>query len=116
MDAEFYERKIKEMLHDTKLEGETDHNKDRKTISLIKQLISNTESDLTDKEQDYITEFECKTSTFYGLLKFFQYITHVHFYKIKIKYVDANLDVSDNAISGNEPSSKMLTSQSQIPE
>ena len=29
------------------------------------------------------------------------------------KYVDANLDASDNAISGNEPSSEMLTSQSQ---
>ena len=33
-----------------------------------------------------------------------------------IKYVDANLDAPDNAISGNEPSSEMLTSQSQIPE
>ena len=29
------------------------------------------------------------------------------------KYVDANLDAPDNAISGNEPSSEMLTSQSQ---
>ena len=32
-----------------------------------------------------------------------QCITHVHFYENKEKYVDANLDVSDNAISGNEP-------------
>ena len=32
------------------------------------------------------------------------------------KYVDANLDATDNAISGNEPSSEMLTNQSQIPE
>ena len=30
----------------------------------------------------------------------------------KEKYVDANLDASDNVISGNEPSSEMLTSQS----
>ena len=44
----------------------------------------------------------------------FLYITHVHFYKEK--YVDANLDASDNVISGNEPSSEMLRSQSQIPE
>ena len=36
--------------------------------------------------------------------------------KNKEKYVDANLDASDNAISGNEASSEMLTSQSQIPE
>ena len=50
MDAEFYERKIKEMLHDTTMHEETDHSKDRKTISQIKQLISNTEWDLTDKE------------------------------------------------------------------
>ena len=33
-----------------------------------------------------------------------------------VKYVDANLDAPDNAISGIEPSSEMLTSQSQIPE
>ena len=32
------------------------------------------------------------------------------------KYVDANSDASDNAISDNESSSEMLTSQSQIPE
>ena len=69
MHAEFYERKIKEMLHDTTMYEETDHNKDRKTISLIKQLISNTESDLTDKEQDYLTKFESKMSNFYGLPK-----------------------------------------------
>ena len=29
---------------------------------------------------------------------------------------DANLDTSDNVISGNEPSSEMFTSQSQKPE
>ena len=28
------------------------------------------------------------------------------------KYVDANLDAPDNAISGNKPSSEMFTSQS----
>ena len=28
------------------------------------------------------------------------------------KYVDANLDAPDNAISGNEPSSEILTGQS----
>ena len=32
----------------------------------------------------------------------FQYITHVHFYKIIVKYVDANLDAPDNAISINK--------------
>ena len=42
-----------------------------------------------------------------------QYITHVHFYENKEKYVDANLDASDNAISDKESSSEMLTSQSQ---
>ena len=33
-----------------------------------------------------------------------------------IRYVDANSDASDNALSGNEPSSEMLTRQSQLPE
>ena len=32
------------------------------------------------------------------------------------KYLDANWDAPDNAISGNEPLSEMLTSQSQIQE
>ena len=36
--------------------------------------------------------------------------------KYRKKYVDAILDASDNAISDNESSSEMLTSQSQIPE
>ena len=40
-------------------------------------------------------------------------ITHVHFYK---EYVDANLDASDNVISGSESTSEMLTRQSEIPE
>ena len=34
----------------------------------------------------------------------------------KENYVDAILDASDNAISDNESSSEMLTSQSQISE
>ena len=46
----------------------------------------------------------------------FQYVTHVHFYRIKKNTFDANLDASDNAISDNESSSEMLTSQSQILE
>ena len=33
-----------------------------------------------------------------------------------VKYVDAKLDAPDNAISDNESSSEMLTSQSQISE
>ena len=32
------------------------------------------------------------------------------------KYFNAILDAPDNAILGNEPSSEMLASQSQIPE
>ena len=44
----------------------------------------------------------------------FQYIKHVHFYKNNVKYVDANLDAPDNAISDNESSSEMLARQSQI--
>ena len=43
------------------------------------------------------------------------HITHVHFHK-NVKCVDANLDAPDNAVLGNEPSSEMFTSQSQITE
>ena len=37
-------------------------------------------------------------------------------YITQTKNVNANLDASDNVFSGNEPSSDMLTSQSQKPE
>ena len=33
---------------------------------------------------------------------------------VHLKYVDANLDAPDNTISGNGPSSEILTCQSQI--
>ena len=69
----------------------------------------------TPPETVYIGErFGCHSVLLYICIF---YITHVHFYKnnVNIKYVDANLDARDNVISGNEPSSEMLTSQSQIP-
>ena len=40
-------------------------------------------------------------------------ITYGYFYKMDIYDVDANLDASDNATSGNEPSTEILISQSQ---
>ena len=78
------------MLHGTTMYKETDHNKDRNTISLIKQLISNTESDLTDKEQDYLTKFECKTSTFYGLPKIHKSVTIIK--AIQEQNTEVNID------------------------
>ena len=41
---------------------------------------------------------------------------YVYTSKSFFKNVDANLDAPDNAISDNDSSSVMLTSQSQIPE
>ena len=48
-------------------------------------------------------QFKCK----YGLL-------YSSVYNTSSLHVDANLDAPDNVISGNEPSSEMLTSQNQI--
>ena len=47
----------------------------------------------------------------------FKYIIHVHFYELnKICNINADLDASDHFISGNEPSSEMLTGQNKKTE
>ena len=56
---------------------------------------------LTHVDRSYPTCFD---------ISFFQYITQCTLLFYNEKYVDANLDAPDNVISGNEPSSDMLTS------
>ncbi len=48
---------------------ETQHNMDSKTMCKIKHLIKLRGQNLTKHENEYLTEFEVKTSNLYGLLK-----------------------------------------------
>lgn len=68
MDKSFYKQKISEMLNDSTY-NQIDNSLDKKTMTKIKHLIGNTDSTLTEKEIEYLTKFEMKTSQFYGLPK-----------------------------------------------
>ena len=78
-----------------------------------KQVMPKSEDLSRSLEINAMWTFDTEFPTIFNKACTFQYITHVHFYKI-IKYVDASLDAPDNAISDNESSSEMLPSQSQI--
>ncbi|XP_060085696.1 uncharacterized protein LOC132565106 [Ylistrum balloti] len=69
MDREFYKNKILELLEDVDNYKEIDTNKDETVLKRIGKLIKKYPGQLTDKEQDYLMNFQCKTSNFYGLPK-----------------------------------------------
>ena len=68
MNTEFYKRKILEMLVDESYYSQIQDNCRKETFNKIKNLIG-TNGNLTNKEKDFLLNFECKTSTFYGLPK-----------------------------------------------
>ncbi len=69
MNKPYYQGKILEMLQDTETYSELDENMDRQVINKIKKLTEEYDNCLTDKEKDYLTKFDYKTSQFYGLPK-----------------------------------------------
>jgi hypothetical protein len=69
MDKDYYESKIMEMLGDTETYKEIPNCIDRKTLVKIEALLTKYNSELTEKERDYLINFESKNSQFYGLPK-----------------------------------------------
>ena len=69
MSKDHYKEMILEQLTNTDFYQELSSNEDRKTICKIKRFTSKFAENLTDKEADYLTNFEVKTSNFYGLPK-----------------------------------------------
>ena len=69
MDRDYYEEKILEMLTDSSTYQEIPSNKDKETLAKLHQLICKYASHLTDKEKDFLTKFENRSSLFYGLPK-----------------------------------------------
>ena len=69
MNKTFYKNKILSMLNNEYYQ-KMDQNSDNKTMHKLK-LILEKESKITKHEYDYITNFEFKTSQFYGLPKIY---------------------------------------------
>ena len=69
MDSKYYEEKILEIILDEKTYSEIDEKLDGKILNKIKKLTSDSRNKPSDKEIAYLTNFECKTSQFYGLPK-----------------------------------------------
>ncbi|CAG2213115.1 unnamed protein product [Mytilus edulis] len=69
MDRIYYRDKIQEQLNDKQYYRELNDNMEKKTKRNINKLISKFPHCTTEKEVDYLTKFEVKTSNFYGLPK-----------------------------------------------
>ena len=69
MDRTYYADKILEKLNDSLTKEETTPNKDKNVMKLIKELARNHSHNLTEKEVNYLSHFDFKTSGFYGLPK-----------------------------------------------
>ena len=68
MNTDFYKRKILEMLVDESHYSHILDNCRKETFHKIRNLIG-ANGNLTNKEIDFLLNFDCKTSTFYGLPK-----------------------------------------------
>lgn len=69
MDKEYYEEKIAEMLADTETYKEIPRSIDKDTMNKLKGLIHKYAHQLTEKEKDFLTNFEHRSSQLYGLPK-----------------------------------------------
>lgn len=69
MDSNFYEHKIMDILNDQETYKMIPNNVDKTTINKIKTTLKKYERSLTKDEIKFLTNFEYKTSLFYGLPK-----------------------------------------------
>lgn len=69
MDSIYYKENIENMLCDTKYYKELESNPQKEILRNYKKLINKHKLCLTKKEHDYLINFECKQSNFYGLPK-----------------------------------------------
>ena len=69
MDATHYEQMVLDQLEDISFYRQLPRNEDKKTMSQIGKLIRTYGQNLTKNETDYLTNFEVRSSIFYGLPK-----------------------------------------------
>ena len=68
MSFEFYKNKILEMLNNELYYSSIPNSNQNEIFTKLKELINQNEN-TTDHEADFLLNFDCKTSTFYGLPK-----------------------------------------------
>ena len=69
MDSEYYKTMVEEQLNDRTFYSEIPYNIDHLANRRINGILSKHATVTTEKEHDYLTNFEKKTSNFYGLPK-----------------------------------------------
>ena len=69
MDKDYYEDKMLEMLRDTQTYKEISRSIEKNTTAKIRELTLKYDLNLTQKEKDFLLNFEHKDSQFYGLPK-----------------------------------------------
>ena len=69
MDKTFYQQQIEKMLSNTEYYNKSDNNPHKEIMKKYRSLLKKHEIELTKREFDYLNNFECKTSNFYGLPK-----------------------------------------------
>ena len=69
MDRPFYQKQIEKILLNTDYYSKLDHNPHKEIMKKYRSILKKHETELTEKEFDYLTNFECKSSNFYGLPK-----------------------------------------------
>ena len=69
MDRVFYQQQIDKKLHNNEYYKELDHNPHKGIMKKYRSFLKEHQTELTKKESDYLANFECKTSNFYGLPK-----------------------------------------------
>lgn len=91
MDKDYYIDKMSEQLKDSKTYRLLEENEDKRIMTKIKTFVKQHKDILTEKETDYLTKFESKTSNFYGLPKVHKssQITETVL-KMKTDYIECN--------------------------
>lgn len=93
MNTDFYKSKCYEILNDPNTYQKITDNRDKNTITKIKTMLKKYEHYLTKDEMKYLTNFEYKTSLFYGLPK-------IHKSKIIIAAIE---EQNSEYVSINDP-------------
>ena len=72
MDRDYYIKRMSDMLKDGKMYKEIKSNREKQILTKIKKLTAKHGQNLTDKETDFLLNFETKCSNLYGLPKIHQ--------------------------------------------
>ena len=69
MNKEFYKTKLLEMLEDKSFYKQIENQTTKETMKKLKKKVVSLLKEITRNERNYLLDFECKSSMFYGLPK-----------------------------------------------